>query len=135
MLAKILGPGWLGIVVASLIAAYMSTIGTHLNWGSSYVVNDFYKRFVKKNASEKDMVRMGRICTVLLMVFAGFLSLTILDSAQKGFELLFLSGAGKDTEKSLQNASLRLPPNEHISTSTLAIRNLDGILCLSFLVE
>jgi Na+/proline symporter len=94
MLAKILGPGWLGIVVASLIAAYMSTIGTHLNWGSSYVVNDFYKRFVKKDASEKDMVRMGRICTVGLMVFAGTLSLTILDSAQKGFELLFLSGAG-----------------------------------------
>jgi SSS family solute:Na+ symporter len=94
MLAKILGPGWLGIVVASLIAAYMSTIGTHLNWGSSYVVNDFYKRFVKKDASEKQMVRMGRICTVGLMVFAGVLSLTILDSAQKGFELLFLSGAG-----------------------------------------
>ncbi|VGO21909.1 Sodium/glucose cotransporter [Pontiella sulfatireligans] len=94
MLAKILSPGWLGIVVASLIAAYMSTIGTHLNWGSSYVVNDFYKRFVKKDASEKDMVRMGRVCTVGLMVFAGFLSLTVLDSAQKGFELLFLSGAG-----------------------------------------
>ncbi len=94
MLAKILGPGWLGIVVASLIAAYMSTIGTHLNWGSSYVVNDFYKRFVKKDASEKDMVRMGRICTVGLMFFAGLLSLTVLDSAQKGFELLFLSGAG-----------------------------------------
>lgn len=94
MLAKILGPGWLGIVVASLIAAYMSTIGTHLNWGSSYVVNDFYKRFVKKDATEKQMVRMGRICTVGLMVFAGFLSLTVLDSAQKGFELLFLSGAG-----------------------------------------
>ncbi len=94
MLAKILDPGWLGIVVASLIAAYMSTIGTHLNWGSSYVVNDFYKRFVKKDASEKDMVRMGRICTVGLMVFAGTLSLTVLDSAQQGFEFLFLSGAG-----------------------------------------
>lgn len=94
MLAKILGPGWLGIVVASLIAAYMSTIGTHLNWGSSYVVNDFYKRFVKKDASEKDMVMMGRLCTVGLMIFAGFLSLTVLDSAQQGFEFLFLSGAG-----------------------------------------
>ncbi|MBT8043966.1 MAG: hypothetical protein KJO79_03365, partial [Verrucomicrobiae bacterium] len=94
MLAKILSPGWLGIVVASLIAAYMSTIGTHLNWGSSYVVNDFYKRFVKKEASEKDMVRMGRICTVGLMFLAGFLSLTVLDSAQQGFEFLFLSGAG-----------------------------------------
>jgi SSS family solute:Na+ symporter len=94
MLAKILSPGWLGIVVASLIAAYMSTIGTHLNWGSSYVVNDFYKRFVKKDATEKQMVRMGRICTVGLMVFAGALSLTVLDSAQQGFEFLFLSGAG-----------------------------------------
>ncbi|NWK54659.1 hypothetical protein HW115_03490 [Verrucomicrobiaceae bacterium N1E253] len=94
MLAKILGPGWLGIVVASLIAAYMSTIGTHLNWGSSYVVNDFYKRFVKKDATEKDMVRMGRVCTVGLMIFAGTLSLTVLDSAQQGFEFLFLSGAG-----------------------------------------
>jgi SSS family solute:Na+ symporter len=94
MLAKILEPGWLGIVVASLIAAYMSTIGTHLNWGSSYVVNDFYKRFVKKDATEKQMVRMGRICTVGLMVFAGTLALTVLDSAQQGFEFLFLSGAG-----------------------------------------
>ena len=94
MLAKILSPGWLGIVVASLIAAYMSTIGTHLNWGSSYVVNDFYKRFVKKDATEKQMVRMGRICTVGLMIFAGTLSLTVLDSAQQGFEFLFLSGAG-----------------------------------------
>jgi len=46
MLSK-LGHGWLGLVVASLIAAYMSTIGTHLNWGSSYVVNDFYKRFIR----------------------------------------------------------------------------------------
>jgi len=94
MLAKILGPGWLGIVVASLIAAYMSTIGTHLNWGSSYVVNDFYKRFVKKDATEKDMVRMGRVCTVLLMVLAGTLSLTVLESATQAFDFLLLSGAG-----------------------------------------
>lgn len=72
----------------------MSTIGTHLNWGSSYVVNDFYKRFVRKDATEKQMVRMGRICTVGLMVFAGTLSLTVLDSAQQAFEFLFLSGAG-----------------------------------------
>jgi SSS family solute:Na+ symporter len=52
MLTK-LSPGWLGVVVASIIAAYMSTIGTHLNWGSSYVVNDFYSRFVKPDASQK----------------------------------------------------------------------------------
>ena len=86
--------GWLGLVVASIIAAYMSTIGTHLNWGSSYIVNDFYKRFVKPDATEKQMVTMGRISTVLLMVFAGTLSLTILDNATEAFNILLLTGAG-----------------------------------------
>lgn len=93
MLSK-LNPGWLGLVVASIIAAYMSTIGTHLNWGSSYVVNDFYKRFIKPDATEKQMVGMGRITTVVLMVFAGTLSLTLLDNATQAFNILLLSGAG-----------------------------------------
>jgi SSS family solute:Na+ symporter len=93
MLSK-LGTGWIGLVVASIIAAYMSTIGTHLNWGSSYVVNDFYKRFARPDATEKEMVRMGRITTVLLMVIAGFLSLTLLDNATDAFNILLLSGAG-----------------------------------------
>ena len=93
MLSK-LSPGWLGLVVASIIAAYMSTIGTHLNWGSSYVVNDFYKRFVKPDATEKQMVSVGRISTVVLMVFAGTLSLTLLDNATQAFNILLLSGAG-----------------------------------------
>lgn len=93
MLAR-LGTGWLGLVVASLIAAYMSTIGTHLNWGSSYFVNDFYKRFWKPDATEKQMVRMGRITTVGLMVIAGGLALTILDNATDAFNILLLSGAG-----------------------------------------
>ena len=51
--------GWLGLVLASLAAAYMSTISTHLNWGSSYVANDFYKRFVKPKASGKELVLVG----------------------------------------------------------------------------
>ena len=93
MLTK-LGPGWLGLVMASIIAAYMSTIGTHLNWGSSYIVNDFYKRFIEPNASERQMVTMGRITTVLLMIFAGTLSLTILDNATQAFNILLLTGAG-----------------------------------------
>lgn len=93
MLAR-LGAGWMGLVVASLIAAYMSTIGTHLNWGSSYFVNDFYKRFLKPDATEKQMVRMGRITTVGLMVIAGTLALTILDNATDAFNILLLSGAG-----------------------------------------
>ncbi|MGF1636204.1 MAG: sodium:solute symporter family protein [Cyclobacteriaceae bacterium] len=93
MLSK-LSAGWLGLVVASIIAAYMSTIGTHLNWGSSYVVNDFYKRFMKPEASEKDLVKVGRITTVLLMILAGTLSLTLLDNATQAFNILLLSGAG-----------------------------------------
>ncbi len=93
MISK-LGPGFLGLVVASLVAAYMSTIGTHLNWGSSYAVNDFYKRFVKPQASEKELVAVGRICTVLLMVIAGTMALTFLESANQAFEILLLSGAG-----------------------------------------
>jgi Na+/proline symporter len=93
MLSK-LGTGWLGLVVASLIAAYMSTIGTHLNWGSSYVVNDFYKRFINPEAEQKDLVRMARISTVVLMVLSGALALTILDNATQAFNILLLSGAG-----------------------------------------
>jgi Na+/proline symporter len=93
MLSK-LSPGWLGLVVASIIAAYMSTIGTHLNWGSSYLVNDFYKRFVAPEASEKSMVTVGRISTVILMIFAGLLSLFFLEDATQAFNILLLSGAG-----------------------------------------
>jgi Na+/proline symporter len=93
MISK-LGPGLLGLVVASLIAAYMSTIGTHLNWGSSYAVNDFYKRFIRPHAGEKELVKVARICTVLLMVLAAFFALTLLESAGQAFQILLLSGAG-----------------------------------------
>lgn len=89
-----LSAGWLGLVIASLIAAYMSTIGTHLNWGASYVVNDFYKRFVKPDATEKHLVAIARICTVILMVLAGAVSLLFLDNATQAFNILLLSGAG-----------------------------------------
>ena len=93
MLSK-LSPGWLGLVVASIIAAYMSTIGTHLNWGSSYLVNDFYKRFINPKATEKSFVAVGRISTVLLMILAGLLSLFFLEDATQAFNILLLSGAG-----------------------------------------
>lgn len=67
--------GLMGVVIAALIAALMSTISTHLNWGSSYVVNDFYQRFIKPEASEKELVQIGRISTVLLMIFAAVFAL------------------------------------------------------------
>jgi SSS family solute:Na+ symporter len=92
MLSK-LGPGLLGLVAASVTAAYMSTIGTHLNWGASYLVHDFYRRFVKPSASEKHLVVVARLVTLLLALFAAILS-TQLKSASQAFDLLLLSGAG-----------------------------------------
>ncbi len=85
--------GLLGIVIASLVAAFMSTISTHLNWGSSYIVNDFYKRFVNTEASEKKQVMIGRISTVILMIFAAFIALQ-LQNAKEAFDIIVLMGAG-----------------------------------------
>ena len=85
--------GLLGLVVASLVAAYMSTISSHLNWGSSYVVNDWYKRFYKPEATEKEMVSVGRWSTLLLMVLSAFFALQ-LESALGAFQILLKIGAG-----------------------------------------
>lgn len=93
MLTK-LGPGWLGLVVASLIAAIMSTLSTHLNWGASYIVSDFYKRFVKPDASEAHLVSMGRYATAGLMILSAIMATTILENATQAFDILLLSGAG-----------------------------------------
>lgn len=93
MLTK-LGPGWLGLVVASLIAAIMSTLSTHLNWGASYIVSDFYKRFIKPEASEAHLVSMGRYATAGLMILSALMATTILENATQAFDILLLSGAG-----------------------------------------
>lgn len=93
MLSK-LGAGWLGLVLASLIAAYMSTIGTHLNWGSSYLVHDFYHRFIKPDAEEKELVLVARLTTIVLMFVAALLALTFINNATQAFNILLLSGAG-----------------------------------------
>ncbi|MEQ9415102.1 MAG: sodium:solute symporter family protein, partial [Cyclobacteriaceae bacterium] len=85
--------GLMGILIASLVAAYMSTISTHLNWGSSYVVNDFYRRFVKPEASEKELVRVGRLSTVVLAIFSALLAL-MLSNALQAFNILLQIGAG-----------------------------------------
>lgn len=85
--------GLLGLVVASLIAAFMSTISTHLNWGSSYVVNDFYKRFIRPDADEKRLVMVGRLSTLGLMILASLFALA-LQSAFDAFKILLQIGAG-----------------------------------------
>ncbi|MDC6365246.1 MULTISPECIES: sodium:solute symporter family protein [Flavobacteriaceae] len=92
MLTK-LPSGLLGIVLASLGAAYMSTISTHLNWGSSYVVNDFYKQQINKNASEKELVNVGRITTVVLMVLSALFALALTNATQL-FDIIIMFGAG-----------------------------------------
>jgi Na+/proline symporter len=85
--------GLLGLVVASLAAAYMSTISTHLNWGASYVVDDVYRRFVAADASESHYVNVSRGVTVALMVLAGLVSLW-LENAMQAFQILLQIGAG-----------------------------------------
>ncbi|MGM0635189.1 MAG: sodium:solute symporter family protein [Bacteroidota bacterium] len=90
---KFLPTGLLGIVVTSLIAAFMSTISTHLNWGSSYVVNDFYTRFINTSATEKKKVLVGRLSTFLMMICAALLAL-VLEEAKEAFEILLQIGAG-----------------------------------------
>ncbi|MCH7875951.1 MAG: Na+:solute symporter [Gemmatimonadetes bacterium] len=85
--------GLLGLVVASLAAAYMSTISTHLNWGSSYVVDDFYRRFLAPDEDERHYVMVGRMSTVVLIVLAGAVSLW-LENALQAFQILLQIGAG-----------------------------------------
>ena len=92
MLTK-LPSGLLGLVLASLIAAYMSTISTQLNWGSSYLVFDFYKQQINPNATEKRLVAVGRISTVVLMILSACLALSM-QNAIAVFEMLLLFGAG-----------------------------------------
>ncbi|MCK0131881.1 Na+:solute symporter [Flavobacteriaceae bacterium F08102] len=92
MLTK-LPSGLLGLVLTSLVAAYMSTISTQLNWGSSYIVYDFYKQQINPNASEKRLVAVGRVSTIVLMVLSAVLAL-LLQNAMQIFNYLLVFGAG-----------------------------------------
>jgi solute:Na+ symporter, SSS family len=85
--------GLLGLVVASLAAAYMSTISTHLNWGASYVVDDFYRRFINREREDQHYVTVARITTVGLIILAGIVSLW-LENALQAFQILLQIGAG-----------------------------------------
>ena len=89
----LLPAGILGIMLAGMFAAYGSTIATHLNWGTSYLVHDFYRRFVKRDATEKHYVLTGRLCTAFLAIVAAFVT-SFLDTARDGFNLLITIGAG-----------------------------------------
>jgi SSS family solute:Na+ symporter len=90
---RFLPAGFLGLMVAGLLAAYVSTISTHLNWGTSYLVHDFYRRFLRRGAGERHYVAVGRGVTAFLMLCAALLTIE-LESAKQSFDLILSVGAG-----------------------------------------
>ena len=90
---KFLPAGWMGLMIGGLVAANSSTILTHLNWGASYLVHDFYRRFLKRNETEKHYVMAGRMATVMLFIFASAL-VFVLETAQDSFNIILQVGAG-----------------------------------------
>ena len=88
-----LPPGWRGLLIGAFFAAYMSTVSTQLNWGTSYLVNDVYKRFLRPDAGEKRLVRVSRLTTLLVMAASGALTFG-LESVRQAWEFVLESGAG-----------------------------------------
>jgi Na+/proline symporter len=93
VMIDVLPAGWRGLMLAAFAAAYMSTIATHLNWGTSYLVNDFYRRFVRPEADERHYVLVSRLATVVVMLLAA-LATSQLDSIRGAWQLLLAIGAG-----------------------------------------
>lgn len=85
--------GWAGVVIGGFFAAYMSTVSTQLNWGTSYVVNDWYKRFIEPTASDARLVSVARVVTLLILIFSAIVTFA-LDSVRQAWELMLESGAG-----------------------------------------
>jgi Na+/proline symporter len=90
---KFLPVGFIGLMVGGLVAANSSTNLTHLNWGASYLVHDFYRRFINKTATEKHYVFVGRMATIVLFFSAGAL-VFVLDTAKDSFDIILQVGAG-----------------------------------------
>jgi Na+/proline symporter len=93
VVAEHVPPALRGLVLAGFLAAFMSTMSTQLNWGASYLVNDLYRRFVRRDASEKHYVAISRLATLLLVVATGYVAATLV-SIRSGWEVLLQIGAG-----------------------------------------
>src|SRR6267378_4743363 len=85
-------PALRGIVVAGFMAAFMSTIATQLNWGASYLVSDFYRRFIKRDADDKHYVMMSRVATVILVIASALVSVLLAD-IRSGWQVVLEVGA------------------------------------------
>jgi solute:Na+ symporter, SSS family len=88
-----LPPGWRGLLLGAFFAAYMSTISSQLNWGTSYIVNDFYRRFLKRDGTERHYVWISRVTTLMLMIASGIVTF-YLESIRQAWEFVLESGAG-----------------------------------------
>jgi len=93
MIKRFLGPGLLGLLFVTFLAAFMSTITTHLNWGSSYLVNDIYKRFIEKDRTDRHYVMVSRIFTIVITILAGIFAFYIKDIG-KAWIFLWAMSAG-----------------------------------------
>lgn len=93
LMIDLLPNGLLGLLVISFLSAFMSTVSTHLNWGASYIVNDFYKLYVNPNASEKHYLNIAKLATIIMMFVAIGVSL-MFDSVKSGWEFILSLGAG-----------------------------------------
>jgi Na+/proline symporter len=93
---QIFPPALRGVMLAAFAAAYMSTIGTQLNWGASYVVNDVYRRFVRRASAEREYVIVSQVVTVGLMLLSIYVTLH-LASIEQAWKLLIVTGAGTGT--------------------------------------
>lgn len=94
VMQSILPSGLKGLLIAAFLAAYMSTLSTHLNWGTSYLVNDFYKRFIKTGASSEHYVVISRIFTAFVALFALFITFFVLETITGAWEFIIQCGAG-----------------------------------------
>ncbi len=93
VMLEVLGPGLMGLLLVSFFAAFMSTIDTHLNWGASYLINDIYKRFLRRDAGEKETVLAAKLCVLLMMIFSVLVAF-LLTSIGKAWLFVWAMGAG-----------------------------------------
>src|SRR5207244_11436979 len=93
VLLVFLPPALLGWTGAAFLAAYMSTVGTQLNWGTSYLVNDFYRRFLKRRASERHYVIISKLFTIGLVILTGYVAAQ-LTSILQGWQIVLAIGSG-----------------------------------------
>jgi SSS family transporter len=93
LIVDVLPVGWRGIMVAAMLAAYMSTVSTQLNWGASYLVNDVYRPYLRRGASERHYVAASRVASVLIMVLTGIVAL-MLGRVTRALDILLSIGAG-----------------------------------------